>query len=357
MPMSRPDKDSPPTIYDVANRSGVSIATVSRVLNSSERVSDASRRKVMEAIKELGFMPKAEARARALQNTGRIGVLTPFFTSPSFVDRLRGISAAVSASRYELVIYNVDTTEHLEGYLAALPLTGNLDGLIVMSLPVGEAAAQHLLDCGLETVFIEHADPRFSAIQVDDYTGGRLAAQHLVDLGHRRCAYVYFSDHPPYSIHPETQRLSGFRAVLDENGIDLPDAYIKYLPVSRKGIRQKLTELFELNDPPTAIFAPADDLAIRVIHRARELGYRVPEELSVIGFDDIDIAEHVDLTTISQSLAESGRTAVDLLLARLADPSRRVQQIQLQLHLVERATTRRIVASTPAGKLNPNERG
>src|SRR5687768_5560184 len=101
MLMNRSEKDSTPTIYDVAHLSGVSIATVSRVLNSSERVSEGSRRKVMDAIRELGFVPKAEARARALQTTGRIGVITPFFTSPSFVDRLRGVAAAVSASRYE----------------------------------------------------------------------------------------------------------------------------------------------------------------------------------------------------------------------------------------------------------------
>lgn len=334
--------DKTPTIYDVATLSGLSIATVSRVLNSPERVSEASRQKIMAAIDQLGFVPKAEARARALQSTGRIGVITPFFTSPSFVDRLRGVAAGLSDSRYELVIYTVDSMERLEGYLATLPLTGHLDGLIIMSLPVGEAAAERLLSSHLETVLIEYAHLGFSAILVADRIGGELAARHLVELGHRRCAYVYFSQHPPYSIHPETARLVGFRSVLAQHGLDLSDDYIKYLPITRKGIRQKLCELFELSEPPTAIFAPADDLAIRVIHRARELGIQVPADLSVIGFDDIDIAEHVDLTTISQSLKESGQMAVELLLSRLADPSRSVQQIRLQLNLVERGTTRRL---------------
>src|SRR3954447_16409823 len=99
-----PNKNSPPTIYDVAKLAGLSIATVSRVLNSPERVSEVSRRKVMAAIDYLNFVPQAEARARGLQSTGRIGVITPFFTSPSFTDRLRGVASALSVSRYELVI-------------------------------------------------------------------------------------------------------------------------------------------------------------------------------------------------------------------------------------------------------------
>jgi DNA-binding LacI/PurR family transcriptional regulator len=334
------NKSSPPTIYDVAERSGLSIATVSRVLNSPDRVSEVSRRKVMEAIDYLRFVPNAEARARVLQSTGRIGVITPFFTSPSFIDRLRGVASALSNSRYELVIYTVDSKERLTNYLATLPLRGNLDGLIVISLPVDDDSAQRLLLNRLETVFIEYAHANFSSILVNDKAGGRLAAEHLLAKGHRRCAYVYFGEQPAYSIHPELQRFAGFQEALIENGVALPDAYIKYVPVSRKGIREKLSELFELPEPPTGIFAPSDDLAIRVIHLARDLGFQTPHDISVIGFDGIEIAEHIDLTTITQLLPESGQMAVELLLARLADPKRPIQQIQIQVHLDERGTTR-----------------
>ena len=333
-------KNSPPTIYDVAELAGMSIATVSRVLNAPDRVSESSRLKVMQAIDQLGFVPKAEARARVLQSTGRIGVITPFFTSPAFTDRLRGVATALSSSRYELVIYTVDSMTRLHGYLATLPIRGNLDGLIVMSLPVDDAAAQRLIANQLETVLIEYSHPSFSAILVDDREGGRLTAQHLVAQGHRRCAYVYFGEHPEYSIHPEIQRLAGFREALAEHGISLPDEYIKYFPVSRRGIREKLQELFDLPEPPTAIFAPSDDLAIRVIHQARELGFHTPHDLSVIGFDGIDVAEHIDLTTVTQRLAETGQIAVELLLSRIADPGRPLQQIQIPVHLEIRGTTR-----------------
>jgi DNA-binding LacI/PurR family transcriptional regulator len=336
------DRSSTPTIYDVAKLARVSIATISRVLNSPERVSEASRQKVMAAIDELGFVPNAEARARVLQNTGKIGVITPFFTSPSFTDRLRGVAAALSNSKYDLVVYTVDSIERLNGYLAALPIKGGLDGLIIISLPLDKTAAQRLLANELETVLIEYAYPNFSTILVDDYAGGRLAAQHLIDQGHYNCAYVYFGQHPEYSIHPEFQRLAGYREVLTEYGISLPEEYIKYVPVSRKGISEKLRELLALPQPPTAIFAPADELAIRVIHGLRELGLHTPQDISVIGFDDIEIAQHIDLTTISQSLVESGRMAVELLLARLNDPGRPIQQIHLQVHLEARGTSRQL---------------
>ncbi len=336
------DKNSAPTIYDVAELSGVSIATVSRVLNSPERVSDASRRKVMAAIDQLNFVPKAEARARGLQSSGRIGVITPFFTSPSFTDRLRGVAAALANSRYELVVYTVDSMDRLNGYLATLPLTGNLDGLIIISLPVDNEAAQRLISNKIETVLIEYTHPSFSAISVDDHAGGRLAAKHLIEMGHRHCAFVYFGDIPDYSIHPEIERLEGFREALAENGIALPNEYVKYVPVSRKGIREKLRALFDQAEAPTGIFAPSDDLAIRVMHRARELGLHTPRDIAVIGFDGINIAEHIDLTTISQMLTDSGQTAVELLLARLLDPGRPIQQIQLPVHLEVRGTTRQL---------------
>ncbi len=210
-------------------------------------------------------MPNPEVRTRVLQGAGQIDVITPFFTSPSFTDRLRGIATALSASRYELVVYTVDSVERLHSYLDTLPIKGMLAGLVIMSLPVEETAAQRLWSNGLETVLIENKHPGFSSILVDDREGGRIAAQYLSALGHRRCAYVYFGEHPAYSIHPEVQRLEGFREALTEQGIALPAEYIQYVPVSRQGIMDKLRSLPEERDPPTAMLRSADGLAIRVI--------------------------------------------------------------------------------------------
>src|SRR5512135_707981 len=128
---------NPPTIYDIATEAGVSASTVSRVLNGSARVNQTTRARVMETISRFGFVPKAEARARALKQHYRVGILVPFFTAPSFVQRLRGVASALPTN-YELVIYTINSVDQLDGYLSSLPLTGHLDGLIIMSLPVNE---------------------------------------------------------------------------------------------------------------------------------------------------------------------------------------------------------------------------
>jgi DNA-binding LacI/PurR family transcriptional regulator len=164
------------TVYDVAKKAKVSIATVSRVLNSPDKVNEATRKRVLTTIDALGFVPKAEAAARARKGHGRIGVLAPFLTYPSFVQRLRGVATALRDSPYDLAIYNVDSSARRDGYLASLSVTRRLDGLIVMSLPFDDVAARRLVQHGLETVLIETSRDVFSSIEIDDQAGGRIAA-------------------------------------------------------------------------------------------------------------------------------------------------------------------------------------
>jgi len=326
------------TVYDVAKKAGVSITTVSRVLNSPEKVNKATRARILAAIDELGFVPKAEAVARARKGSGRIGVLAPFFTYPSFVQRLQGVTAVLDDSPYELVIYNVDSSSRRDGYLASLPLTRRLDGLVIMALPFGDDAAKRLLSNGLVTVLIEFTHPSFSSIEIDNQAGGRLAAQYLVEQGHRRCAFVGDTDLPDYAIPTSDQRLVGYRAALSAAGISLPESYIALAPHSLENAHQLTHRLLDLPEPPTAIFAASDTQAMGVLKAARERGVAVPGELAVVGFDDLEIANYIGLTTIRQPLAESGRVAVDLLLARLAGHLRSVQHIRLPLTLVRRET-------------------
>ena len=290
--------NKPSTIYDVAKHAGVSISTVSRMLNSPDKVNRETRERILASIDALGFVPKAEARARALRGTGRIGVISPFFTAPSFVQRLRGISQALSEEKFEMVIYTVDSAEHLKSFLSSLPLTRNLDGLIILSLPIDDADANRLVDHGLPTVLVEYPHPSLSSVEIDDVMGGRMAARYLVEKGHRRIAFLGDTDLPEYSIHPVSLRLVGFRQGLQEAGLGLPDALIRLAPYSQEQTRQAAKELLGLTEPPTAIFAATDFQALGVLKAAHQLNVKVPEELAVIGFDDIDMAEYADLTTI-----------------------------------------------------------
>lgn len=327
-----------PTVYDVASKAGVSIATVSRVMNVPEMVREVTRQKVLKAIDELHYVPKAEAFARARKMVGRIGILSPFFTHSSFIQRMRGIAAGLKKIPLELVIYPVGSIQNLEEYLAQLPITRRLDGLIIISLPIKDQDAQRLISSKLETVLIEFEHPSFSSIQIDDHNGGRLAAEYLIKKGHQRCAFIGSGELPEYSMHPEDRRLLGFRQLLELRGFDLPEDLVRYPIMSYKDIRKELQHLMDKPDPPTAIFAATDDLAIRILRAAHESNVTVPQDLAIIGFDDIDMAEQIGLTTISQSLDESGRLAVELLLARLNEPSRTVQSNKIILKVIERET-------------------
>ncbi len=331
-------KKQPATIYDVARLAGVSISTVSRVLNMTTPVSEKTRLAVMSAVDALDFIPKLDARERARKEIGRIGVLSPFFTRGSFVQRMRGISAAISSLPYELVIYTVGSSERLENYLLMLPLTSRLDGLIVLSLELPPNGIERLLRSRLETVLVEQSHPAFPSVEIDDVEGGRLAAEYLAAKGYRRCAFVLTSGLPDYSIRPEENRLEGFRKGLEERGLDLPEAYIAGLDLNQIGASEKVAALLHLPEPPQAIFAATDDIGLLLLRVAREEGLRVPEDLAIIGFDDLDFSNYIGLTTVRQPLDESGRVALELLLARLGDPERLVQNVRLPLQVIERQT-------------------
>ncbi len=327
-----------PTIYDVAKAARVSIATVSRVLNSPEKVNAETRSLVVSAISDLGFVPKADARARALKENRRVGVLTPFLTAPSFVQRLRGVTAGLQQSQYELVIYSVDSTEGLNRYLENLPVAHLIDGLIVLSLQILPAQAHSLVRAPLETVVVEYPSPVLSSVEINDQRGGSLAASFLVGKGHRRLGFVGDIHVPDFGIHPITERLTGFRNELKTQGLDLRDRDILSAPFDMEVTRRLAQDYLTRPDAPTAVFAATDVQGASLIRAARDLGLRVPDDLAILGFDNIDLADYVGLTTVDQHLDESGKVAVELLLSRISDPSRPVQHVQLPLEVVERET-------------------
>ncbi len=324
----------PPTIYDVAREAGVSIATVSRVLNFPLHVKPKTRTVVMKAIDLLGYTPKAESRARALKETRRIGVLIPYFTVPSFVQRLRGISTVLNQHDYEMVVYPVDSKPREKSYLETLPMNKALDGLIIVSQVFDSTIAQRLIDNKLETVVIEFNDSHFTTLEIDDQEGGSIATKFLIEKGYKRIAFIGGRQQPLFGVNPIIKRMSGYAKVLNEYKISLPKEYCQEYVLNPA---QLLEELIPLG-LPLAIFAATDLQAITLLKEARKLGLRIPQDVAVIGFDDIDIAEYIGLTTVHQPLDESGRIGAELLISRLTDPSQTIQHIQLPLSIVERET-------------------
>jgi len=327
-----------PTIFDVAKSSGVSISTISRVINTPEKVNINTRQRVYEAIDRLGFVPQAEARARALRLSGRIGVITPFFTAPSFVQRLRGIAGSLSKENYDLVIYTVDSNNRLQSYLTSLPLTGILDGLVILSLPVVETDVNRLVEHQLPTVLIEFPHPLLNSVEINDVEGGRIATEYLIKKGHQRIAFLGDTDLPEYSIHPVSLRLKGFRQALKAANLEIPIEFVRLAPYDQEQARIVAKELLDTPNPPTAVFAATDYQALGVVKAARQLGVKIPDQLAVIGFDDLDMADYEDLTTVRQHLDESGRIAIEILLAHIIDNTRPIQHVTLPLKVIERLT-------------------
>ncbi len=329
-----------PTIYHVAKAAGVSISTVSRVINANPNVSDATRERVQKAIDALEFVPKAEARARAMKDFARIGVLTPFFTAPAFVQRLRGVAQALMSTRYELTIFPVESLDHLRHYLSTLPITGHLEGLILLSIKVTDESAEKFKKNNLETVLVEYPRQDLNTVEINDIEGGRMAAKFLIAKGHRRLGFIGDTEEiEEYTILPITMRLKGFQMGIEAAGLSLAPENILSSVYTVEAAEKAITPLLTRHDRPTAIFAATDLQAIGVINKARALGIRVPEELAVLGFDNLDVAEYFGLSTICQKLEESGRTAVEILLARINDPQRPLRHIRLPLNIIERQTT------------------
>lgn len=327
------------TVYDVAHKAGVSIATVSRVVNSPEKVKPETRTQVLHVIDQLGYIPKAEAAARARKSAGRIGVLAPLFTYPSFVQRLRGVVHALAALPFELTVYNVDSTMRRDSYVTSLSLNRRLDGLILMALPFTEATVDRLVNHSMETVSIEVTHPSFSSIEIDDLAGGRMAAEYLLAKGHTNLGFIGDTDLPEFAFPTSDRRLSGYRRAIQKAGFELPESHIALAAQSLENAAVSMQRLLDLDDRPTAIFCASDTQAMGALKAARSCGLRVPQDVAILGFDDLDVAEYVGLSTIRQHLEDSGRLAVELLLSRLENRSRPIQNIRLTLELIERETT------------------
>ena len=334
----------PATIRDVAKRAGVGVGTVSRVLNDHPFVSDATRQKVLSAIEALDYTPNSIARRLSLRKTLTIAVIVPFFTRPSFVERLRGVEFALADSEYDLVLFNVETTDKRDAYFHDVPRRERVDGMLIISLSPHDADVDRFLQAGVPTVLVDARHPRLSRAVIDDVAGGRLAVQHLIELGHRKIAYVSDQLENPFNFVSSRDRYEGYRQALTAADIPFRPDYHREGEHGRQQAREMAHALLSLEDPPTAIFAASDTQAIGVLEAAQDAGLSVPEDLSVIGYDDIEIAEYLQLTTIRQPLFASGVEGVTLLLETIANPQPTAQQVQLPTRLVVRQTV-----GAPAG--------
>jgi LacI family transcriptional regulator len=302
----------PPTIRDVAERAGVSHQTVSRVINDNPRVTAATRDRVLASIKELGFVPSPLARGLLSNRTRSLGVVAEDISDHFFARMAAGAEAEARRRGYYLMIGSVEPDDDEAGYLR-LMLERRVEGLIVArpSVPLSTEA----LSAGIPVVAVgvgAHSD--VSVVDVDNRQGGYRATKHLLDRGHRRIATIV----GPATWPSAAARLQGYRDALQEAGAD---ELVEY--ADGWGLEDGLaaaSRLLERNVDFTALFAQSDLIALGAMRRLRETGLRIPADVSIVGYDDLPVADYVEpaLTTVHQPMLEVGAVAAGLLLDQLA---------------------------------------
>lgn len=326
-----------PNISDVARRAKVSRTTVSRVLNGKDDVNEETRRRVLEAIKELNYRPSALARSLVKQKTDTIGVILSDITDPFFSRIIQGAEDVAYKFGYGIVYASMRWDPEIKHNYVSFLRNGRVDGLIMMGHTVGnEDYVREMVEDKFPLVLVEYWIENLKAnfISIDNKGGGYLATRHLLGLGHRRIAHV--AGHKNAQVSQE--RLAGYRQALEEAGKLYDESMVVYSDFTTEGAIPVAKKLLSLPERPTAIFAANDLMAYGVIHAARELGLRVPQDLAVVGYDDIELASLVTppLTTIHQPRYEIGSMAAWSLIQQIENKEMQPTVTEFKTNMVIR---------------------
>ncbi|MGH2617788.1 MAG: LacI family DNA-binding transcriptional regulator [Thermomicrobiales bacterium] len=331
------------TIIDVAKEADVSFATVSRVVTGKGYVSSATRERVTQAMTRTGYVVNRQARALAGGRRQVIGLLVPDLDTSYVGEILRGIDEELAAASYDLMLYSTHRRKTRESIFVASLTQGMTDGLLLI-LPVDPGAyLDSIRRREFPYVLIDHGglDERGPSVGATNRQGAIDATRYLIDLGHRRIGFITGNQEMGCS----QERLVGYREALLAAGLPFDEALVREGNFHPPLAYQRTRELLGLPEPPAAIFAANDISAFGVMDAVRDAGLRIPDYISVIGFDDIPgaLIANPPLTTIRQPLREMGRVATRMLFEIISDPKRAVERIDLPTELVERATCRAVI--------------
>ena len=307
------------TIYDVASRAGVAISTVSRVLNNSSDVSEPTRLRVQQAIHDLQFRPDRTAKALAQRSIRSLAIAIPTFTTPFHAELLKGIRLCLQSQQTDLLLCDLGSTSPHATLLNFLQ-RGAVDGLLVAGVPINGIVAAELSALRAPVVLIGARNEAFDSYYWDDIAGTREAIRHLVSQGHERIGMLKAHTESELQSH----RVRGYRKALEEAGLTYDSDLIrsghtiKHAGYSEEAGYEGMQDLLKLDPPVTAVFASSDVQAIGAWKAVRDAGLRVPEDIAIVGYDDIKTSQFIGLTSIDQDMHEVGRMATERLLDRIA---------------------------------------
>jgi DNA-binding LacI/PurR family transcriptional regulator len=331
------------TIADVAADAGVGVGTVSRVLNGSEQVRPATLRAVQDSIERLGYRPSHAASALVRGTPHTVAVVVTHMTRPSVVVRLASALAVLAEQGYDTIVCNVDTAAERDRQLETLLPTHRADGVLAISLPLSREHLAQFARTGVALVSVDAVIPGIPQTIVDNVAGGRLATHHLIGLGHRRIGFIgdmAFAKPPAgLGFTSSADRLRGYRQALTAAGISFEADLIRRGGHDAATAAEHAAQLLKSADPPSAIFAASDTQASGVLAAADRLGVPVPDQLSVIGFDDIESAAFLGLSTVRQPLERSGAEGARRLCGLLHGERVAPRRQELPIELVARAST------------------
>ena len=309
-----------PTIHDVARIANVGIGTVSRVINDSPGVKPATQQRVLAAIDALHYSPNLIARSMTSRRTGSIGVIVPFFTRPFFMEVLRAVEVTITQAGRELVLYNVQSNDQCDSYFRKLPKQRKVDGLLVISIFPEDAAVAGFKHAGMPVVLVDAYHPLLTSLVVDNVEGAYQAVKCLIEHGHRRIGFINGIIEGDFRFNRANDRLIGLHRAFGEAGLLFEPELALTAEWDRQGGRQAALQLLTRADRPTAIFAASDMHAIGVLEAARSLNIAVPADLSLIGYDGIELSEIMELSTIQQPMRYMGELGAQKLIAQIEGP-------------------------------------
>jgi LacI family transcriptional regulator, repressor for deo operon, udp, cdd, tsx, nupC, and nupG len=330
------------TMADVAKLARVSPATVSRALRGHPSVTEDTRRRVLDAAERLHYAVSPAASRLATGRTGTIAVLVPRLPQWFYATVVAGAGPSIHDAGLDLLLYELSDAAVRRRFFARMPLRRRVDGVIALGMYMDEVETEalHRLHVPVATVG-EREVAGWWNVRIDDVDGAAKAVRHLVRLGHQRIGMISSFSPEGYAFRTPIDRRAGYRQVLTAAGVRYAPELEFSAPFGMEGGGTAMAELLSGPEQPTAVFCESDEVAFGALRTLRRAGLRVPLDVSVIGFDDHDMADLLDLSTIAQPVREQGRTAAEMLLRSLTTPDAKPEHVVLPTRLVVRATTGR----------------
>jgi LacI family transcriptional regulator len=331
-----------PTIKDVAELAKVHPSTVSRVINGDSRISEKTKNKVLLIIKKLGYTPNAIARGLKTKRTYTLGMLIPDITNPFFAELARGVEDAASKNSFNIILCNTDDKLKKERTYLEILREKRVDGLILGTSHIRDKSILELEKKKFPYILISRNVERLNknCIIIDDLVGGMMATEYLIKLGHHRIAHIS----GPLKTRSGLNRLKGYQLALKKFKIEYNDELVGEGDFRIRGGYQVMKRFLKLTKPPTAIFAANDLLALGAMQAIQKKNFYIPEDFSIIGFNDIELASFVypSLTTIRQPILEMGNLAVKMLLNIIIDGEFNQKRVILQPKLIIRGSCKKV---------------